>query len=84
MMDDRLDQDVTAAGPQPGGGGAEAALGTMMMAVAQAMADAAHNAANGQQQAFVTAQAATTMGVTTLYALDIAGRGVAAHSILGS
>ncbi|WP_435575103.1 RebB family R body protein [Burkholderia plantarii] len=29
---------------------------------------AAHNATNAQQQSYVTSQAATTMGVATLYA----------------
>lgn len=42
------------------------ALASLYQATAAAMANAAHNATNAQQQAFVTAQAATTMCVATL------------------
>ncbi|OPH14770.1 RebB family R body protein, partial [Azospirillum brasilense] len=44
----------------------------------------AHNATNNQQQSYVTMQAATTMGVATLYSIDTASTGVATKSILGS
>jgi len=48
------------------------AMGNLYQATAQALANAAHNATNAQQQAYVTAQAATTMGVATLFSLDTA------------
>ena len=51
---------------------------------AQALANAAHNATNAQQQSYVTAQAATTMGVATLYSLDTASTGIATMDILKS
>lgn len=60
------------------------AVGNLYQATAQALALAAHNAANAQQQTAVTAQAATTMGVATLYSLDTASTGVATKAILGS
>lgn len=48
------------------------AMGNLYQATAQALANAAHNATNAQQQGYVTAQAATTMGVATLFSLDTA------------
>ena len=48
------------------------------------MANAARNATTAQQQTAIAAQAATTMGVATLYALDTASSGKAAQAILGS
>ncbi|WP_171523934.1 RebB family R body protein, partial [Acinetobacter nosocomialis] len=56
----------------------------LYQATAQALANAAHNATNAQQQSYVTAQAATTMGVATLYSLDTAATGVATKDILSS
>ena len=58
------------------------AMGNLYQATAQALANAAHNATNAQQQSYVTAQAATTMGVATLYSLDIAATGEATADIL--
>lgn len=51
------------------------ALSNLYQATAQAIGNAAHNATSAQQQTAVTAQAATTMGVATLYALDAATTG---------
>jgi hypothetical protein len=45
------------------------ALGNLFQATAQALANAAHNATSAQQQCQIIAQAATTMGVATLYSL---------------
>jgi hypothetical protein len=58
------------------------AVGNLYQATAQALANAAHNATNAQQQSYVTAQAATTMGVATLYSLDTASAGAATQAIL--
>jgi hypothetical protein len=60
------------------------ALGNLYQATAQALANAAHNATNSQQQSYVTAQAATTMAVATLLSIDTATTGVATKDILGS
>ena len=46
--------------------------------------NAAHNATNAQQQSYVTAQAATTIGVATLYSIDTATTGVDTKQILGA
>jgi hypothetical protein len=51
------------------------AMGNLYMATTQALANAAHNATM-RQQTNVTAQAATTMGVATLYSIDTASVGV--------
>lgn len=59
------------------------AMGNLYQATAQALANAAHNATVSQQQAAITAQAATTMGVATLYSIDTATTGVATKDILG-
>lgn len=58
------------------------ALGNLYQATAQALANAAHNATAAGQQTSVTAQAATTMGVATLYSLDTASTGKATQAIL--
>ena len=60
------------------------AMGNLYQATAQALANAAHNATNAQQQAYVIAQASTTQGVATLYSVDIAASGVATADIPGS
>lgn len=60
------------------------AMGNLYQATAQALANAAHNATNAMQQSYVTAQAATTMGVATLYSLDTAATGKATQAILNS
>uniref|UniRef100_UPI0013DAA0CB RebB family R body protein n=2 Tax=Pseudomonadota TaxID=1224 RepID=UPI0013DAA0CB len=59
------------------------AMGNLYQATAQALANAAHNATMAQQQMFVTAQTATTMGVALLYSLDTASTGAATKKILG-
>jgi hypothetical protein len=60
------------------------AMGSLYQATAQALGNAAHNATNAMQQSYVTAQAATTMGVATLYSLDTASTGKATQAILNS
>ena len=49
---------------------------------AHAMANAAANATNQQQQIAISAQASTTMGVSTLYSLDTAALGIATKKLL--
>lgn len=55
----------------------------ILQATISALSVAVKNAVNNQQQVNVTAQASTTMGVSTLYALDTAATGVAVKDILG-
>ena len=80
QITDSLSQsNVTVLGDAPA-----VAMGNLYQATAQALANAAHNATNAQQQSYVTAQAATTMGVATLYAIDTAASGIATEDILKS
>lgn len=58
------------------------AMGNLFIATSQALSNAAHNATTAQQQAYVTAQAATTMAVSTLLTLDTATSGVATSEVL--
>jgi hypothetical protein len=59
------------------------AMANLYQATAQALANAAHNATMAQQQTNITAQAATVMGVATLYSLDTGSLGKATKAILG-
>ncbi|HFT6993541.1 MULTISPECIES: RebB family R body protein [Stenotrophomonas] len=59
------------------------AMGNLFVATSQALSNAAHNATNNQQQSYVTMQASTTQGVSTLYAIDTASNGVGTREILG-
>lgn len=59
------------------------AMGNLFVATSQALSNAAHNATNNQQQSYVTMQASTTQGVSTLLAIDTATTGVATADILG-
>jgi hypothetical protein len=83
-VNDQITDAVTQSNVQTVGSSPAVAMGNLYQATAQALANAAHNAVSGQQQAYVTAQAATTMGVSSLYSLDTAATGVATKSILGS
>jgi hypothetical protein len=60
------------------------AMANLYQATAQALANAAHNATTAQQQNNITAQAATVMGVATLYSIDTASTGDATAKILSS
>ncbi|QHB71473.1 RebB family R body protein [Stenotrophomonas sp. 364] len=59
------------------------AMGNLFVATSQALSNAAHNATNNQQQSYVTMQASTTQGVSTLYSIDTASAGVATREVLG-
>jgi hypothetical protein len=60
------------------------AMANLYQATAQALANAAHNATTAQQQNNITAQAATVMGVATLYSIDTATTGDATKTILNA
>lgn len=59
------------------------AMGNLFVATSQALSNAAHNATNNQQQSYVTMQASTTQGISTLLSMDTASTGVASTEILG-
>lgn len=73
---DQITDSVTQANTKVLGDAPAIAMANLYQATAQALANAAHNATNAQQQANITAQAATTMGVSTLFAIDTASLGI--------
>jgi ABC-type phosphate transport system ATPase subunit len=81
-VNDQITDSVTQANVKVLGDAPAMALANLFQATAQALANSAHNATNGQQQNAIMAQAATTMGVTTLYSIDTATTGVATSDIL--
>ncbi len=81
-VNDQITDSVTQANTKVLGDAPAIAMGNLFQATAQALANAAHNATTSQQQTNITAQAATTMGVTTLYSIDTATAGVATKKIL--
>ncbi len=83
-VNDQITDSVTQANVKVLGDAPAIALGNFYQATAQALSNAAHNATSAQQQAAITMQAATTMGVTTLYSIDTAADGVATSKILNS
>ncbi|PIB93391.1 RebB family R body protein [Caulobacter sp. FWC2] len=83
-VNDQITDSVTQANVNVLGDAPAVALANLYQATAQALANAAHNATNNQQQSYVTAQAATTQGVATLYSIDTASTGMATKDILGA
>jgi hypothetical protein len=83
-VNSQITDSVTQSNVEVLGTAPAIAMGNLYQATAQALANAAHNATNAQQQSYVTAQSATTMGVLTLFALDTASAGVSAADILNS
>ena len=83
-VNDQITDSVTQANTKVLGDAPAVAMGNLYQATAQALANAAHNATTSQQQTNITAQAATTMGVTILYSIDTASDGIATSKILKS
>ena len=82
FVNDQITDSITQANTKVLGDAPAVAMGNLYQATAQALANAAHNATNNQQQSYVTSQASTTQGVATLYSLDTASAGVATSDIL--
>jgi hypothetical protein len=80
-VNDQITDSVTQANVKVLGDSPAIAMDNLYQATAQALANAAHNATNAQQQNNGTAQAATTMGVATLYSVDTATTGEATKKI---
>ena len=83
-VNSQITDSVTQANTKVLGDAPAVAMGNLFQATAQALSNAAHNATTAQQQSNITAQAATTMGVTTLYSIDTASTGIATKDILSS
>ncbi|KAF7781798.1 hypothetical protein PRUB_b1130 [Pseudoalteromonas rubra] len=80
-VNSQITDSVTQANVQVLGDAPSIAMGNLFQATSQALANAAHNATAAQQQANITAQAVTTMGVNILYSIDTATTGVATSKI---
>lgn len=80
-VNSQITDSVTQANTKTLGDAPSVAMGNLYQATAQALSNAAHNATTSQQQTNITAQAATTQGVATLYAIDTASTGVATSKI---
>jgi hypothetical protein len=83
-VNSQITDSVTQANVKVLGDAPAMALANLYQATAQALSNAAHVATSSFQQTGVTAQAATTMGVATLYSLDTASVGKATQAILNS
>jgi len=83
-VNNQITDSVTQSNVEVLGNAPAVAVGNLQQATAQALANAAHNATTAQQQNNVTAQAATTMGVATLYSIDTASTGISTKDVLGS
>ncbi|MBN3727877.1 RebB family R body protein [Burkholderia sp. Ac-20379] len=81
-VNSQITDSVTQANVKVLGDAPAIAMGNLFQATAQALANAAHNATNNQQQSYVIAQASTTQGVATLYSIDTASTGIATHQLL--
>jgi len=84
FVNDMITDSITQVNTKVLGDAPAIAMGNLYQATAQALANAAHNATSSQQQTNVTAQAATTMGVTTLYSIDTASTAIGTSSILNT
>jgi hypothetical protein len=80
-VNSQITDSITQANTKVLGDAPAMAMGNLFQATAQALSNAAHNATTSQQQTNITAQAATTMGVTTLYSIDTASTGEATQKI---
>ena len=81
-LNSQITDAVTQANVKVLGDAPVVAMGSLYQATAQALGNAAHNATTAQQQTNVTAQAATTQGIVTLYSIDTASTGKATEKIL--
>jgi hypothetical protein len=82
-VNNQITDSVTQVGVKVLGDAPAIAMANLYQATAQALANAAHNATMAQQQMNITAQAATVMGVATLYSIDTGSTARATKAILG-
>ena len=80
-VNNQITDSVTQANTKVLGEEPAMAMGNLYHATPQALSIAAHSASTSQLQSNITAQAATTMGVTTLYTIDTASDAVGTTDI---
>ncbi len=80
-VNSQITDSITQVNTKVVGDAPALAMGNFYVATGQALSTAAHNAAYAQQQSWVTEQATTNMGVTSLYSVDTASTGKATSMI---
>ena len=83
-VNSQITDSITQANTKVVGDSPAVSVGELYIATSQALANAAHNATSGQQQAGVTGQASMTQSVGTLLSIDTASTGKATQAILSS
>lgn len=83
-VNDQITDSITQANTKVVGDAPGMAMGNLFVVTGQALSNAAHNATNNQQQSYVTMQASTTQGVSTLLSINDATTGVVTSGILRS
>lgn len=83
-INSQITDSVTQVNTKVLGDAPAMAMGNMFMTTSQALSNAAHNATSGQQQTNISTQAATTQGLSKLYAVNTATTGVATREIFDS
>lgn len=83
-VNDQITDSVTQANVKVLGDAPAMAMGNLYQATSQALANSAHNSVAAQQQVNMTAQASTTMGITTLYSIDTATTAKGTQAILAT
>jgi len=81
-VNDAVTDSITQVNTKVLGDTPAVASGNLMVVTSQALSNAAHNATNNQQQSYVTMQASTTQGVSTLLSVNDATTGTATSDIL--
>jgi hypothetical protein len=82
-INSQITDSITQVNTKVLGDAPAVAMGNLFVATSQALSNAAHNATNNQQQSYVTMQASTTQGVSTLLTVETASTGKASQEILG-
>jgi len=80
-VNDQITDSVSQVNTKVLGDAPAVAMANLYIATSHALALAAHNATTTQQQSNITAQASTTMGVTTLYSIDTSSTAVGTKTI---
>lgn len=80
-VNSQITDSVTQTNTKVVGDSPAVATSNLYLATSQALGNAAHNATNNQQQSYVTMQAATTQGVSSLLTIGTTVTGEAAEHI---
>ena len=82
-VNDQVTDSVTQVNTKVLGDSPAVATGNLYVATSQALSNAAHNAANNQQQSYVTMQTATTQSVNAMITVGASVIGKVSDQIIG-